>query len=866
MPNPAPSSARTPSGDVPTHKPYVPDDKIIPEFTWSAVLVGAVLGIVFGASSLYLVLKVGMTISASIPVAVLSITLFRVFSRVFGIRRATILENNIVQTTGSAGESIAFGVGITMPAVMILGFEMEITRVMVVSILGGVLGILMMIPLRRAFIVKQHGTLKYPEGTACADVLVIGETGGSTAKTVFIGFGLAFVHKFLMAGMRLWKDIVSKPLDWFSGATPAIEATPELLGVGYIIGTRVACIMVAGGILAYLVLVPAIKFFGEGLTAPLYPATALISTMDSDAIRSNYIVYIGAGAVATGGIIGLCRAMPLIYSSLRSGLRDMKNAIRTGGALARRTDRDMPMWVVFVGSILLVAAIWVFLGADPQAGGSFTWAALMNWTNLVAAVLIVLFGFLFVTVSSRLTGEIGSSSNPISGMTVATLLLTCLIFLLLGWTNPQNRLIALSVAAVVCIASSNGGTTSQDLKTGYLVGATPKYQQLSIVVGAVSSALVIGVILLMLNQAGTIYSTKNLPLPASPLDIAKIQEHAKQEQAPDDKNLYYVWHALEGNPQRVPPGKYLVDDQGQIRYLVDPGISGRLTRRDDGTDVEKYNPPQAQLFAVITDGILSQKLPWVLVLLGVAISLFMELCGISSLPFAVGVYLPLSTSTPIFAGGLIRYIVDGFTRRKRSDTTSQLESEMSSGVLFSTGYIAGGTIAGVLIACLVFSPTSMQNTLRKWQYRHVPISAEADFPNQCLALAKSELGEKASEKDLYHLASEIYDLNTQLPPQYVSLRKGMTLNLPGDKPAEVEADMTLGEFAKNVLGTPDKAASLLDLNSDRLRPPQGLPAGVEVRLPQQNIPSLIAFAALALILMTVGFGWIFKSTSVKENT
>jgi len=449
---------------------------------------------------------------------------------------------------------------------------------------------------------------------------------------------------------------------------------------------------------------------------------------------------------------------------------------------------------------------------------------------------------------------------------VATLLLTCLIFLLLGWTNPQNRLIALSVAAVVCIASSNGGTTSQDLKTGYLVGATPKYQQLSIVVGAVSSALVIGVILLMLNQAGTIYSTKNLPLPASPLDIAKIQEHAKQEQAPDDKNLYYVWHALEGNPQRVPPGKYLVDDQGQIRYLVDPGISGRLTRRDDGTDVEKYNPPQAQLFAVITDGILSQKLPWVLVLLGVAISLFMELCGISSLPFAVGVYLPLSTSTPIFAGGLIRYIVDGFTRRKRSDTTSQLESEMSSGVLFSTGYIAGGTIAGVLIACLVFSPTSMQNTLRKWQYRHVPISAEADFPNQCLALAKSELGEKASEKDLYHLASEIYDLNTQLPPQYVSLRKGMTLNLPGDKPAEVEADMTLGEFAKNVLGTPDKAASLLDLNSDRLRPPQGLPAGVEVRLPQQNIPSLIAFAALALILMTVGFGWIFKSTSVKENT
>ncbi len=327
------------SSNVPAHKPYVPDEKIIPEFTVSAVLVGAVLGILFGASSLYLVLKVGMTISASIPVAVLSITLFRIFSKVFGIRRATILENNIVQTTGSAGESIAFGVGVTMPAVMILGFELEITRVMVVSVLGGMLGILMMIPLRRAFIVKQHGTLKYPEGTACADVLVVGETGGSTAKTVFIGFGLAFVHKFLMRGMKLWKDEVARPLDWFAGATPAIEATPELLGVGYIIGTRISCIMVAGGILSYFVLAPAIMFFGSGLTVPLYPGTALISTMDSVAIRNEYIVYIGAGAVATGGIIGLFRALPLILSSIRSGLRDMKTAVGSGGKFAPHRPR-----------------------------------------------------------------------------------------------------------------------------------------------------------------------------------------------------------------------------------------------------------------------------------------------------------------------------------------------------------------------------------------------------------------------------------------------------------------------------------------------------------------------------------------------
>ncbi len=267
-------------------------------------------------------------------------------------------------------------------------------------------------------------------------------------------------------------------------------------------------------------------------------------------------------------------------------------------------------------------------------------------------------------------------------MTVATLLLTCLIFLICKWTGPQYRLIALSVAAVVCIASSNGGTTSQDLKTGFLVGATPRYQQLSILVGSISSALVIGIILLVLNQAYTVYSAKNLPQPARPLDIIELQEHAKQEQSPVDKKYYYVWHALEGNVQRVPPGKYLVDDQGQIRYLVDPGINGRLTHQDDGTEVEKFNPPQARLFAVITDGILSQRLPWVLVLLGVAIALFMELCGVSSLPFAVGVYLPLSTSTPIFAGGLVRYIVEKLTHKKGAGEASELESEMSPGYCF----------------------------------------------------------------------------------------------------------------------------------------------------------------------------------------
>jgi putative OPT family oligopeptide transporter len=867
MANPAPSKSNAPSSSVPAHKPYVPDEKIVPEFTWSAVLVGAVLGIIFGASSLYLVLRAGMTISASIPVAVLAITLFRGFSRVFGVRRATILENNIVQTTGSAGESIAFGVGITMPAVMILGFEMEITRVMVVSILGGMLGILMMIPLRRAFIVKQHGTLKYPEGTACADVLVIGETGGATAKTVFIGFGLAFVYQFLAKSFRLWRESVSRPLDWFQGATPALDADPALLGVGYIIGTRIACIMVAGGILQAFVLIPAIKFFGDGLGQAVFPATTLISTMDADQVYKMYVKYIGAGAVAAGGIVSLCRALPLIFSSLVAGLREMKSAVGSASGRARRTDRDIRLWIVLAGSILLVLAIWVFLGVDPQAGGSFTWNALANWTNMVAAVLIVLFGFLFVTVSSRLTGEIGSSSNPISGMTIATLLLTCLIFLLLGWTDAPHRLIALSVAAVVCIASSNGGTTSQDLKTGFLVGATPKYQQLSILVGAVSSALVIGVILLVLNQAATIYSSRNLPRPASPLDIIELQERAKQEQAPEDKKWYYVWHALEGNAQRVPPGKYLVDDAGQIRYLVDPGINGRLTHRDDGTEVTKFHPPQAEMFAMITDGILSQRLPWVLVLLGVSVALVMELCGVSSLPFAVGVYLPLSTSAPIFVGGLVRYVVEKLTRRKGAGEASELESEMSSGVLFSTGYIAGGTLAGVIIAFLSFPYFSRVNeSLGAWQYSRAPVAVAATFSDQCYALATKELGEKAPEKDKHRLAAEIFELNSQLLRRYAPLPAGIVLNLPGDKTERVQSNTTLGEFAKAVLGSEDQATSLFELNTDRLRLAESLPPGTEVKLPQENYPALVAFAILAAILMMVGFGWIFKTTAEGAKT
>jgi putative OPT family oligopeptide transporter len=846
----------------PAHQPYVPDAVTLPEFTWPAVLVGAVLGIVFGASSLYLVLKVGMTVSASIPVAVLSITLFRAFSRAFGVRKASILENNIVQTTGSAGESIAFGVGVTMPAVMILGFDLEITRVLVVSVLGGLLGILMMIPLRRAFIVKQHGKLIYPEGTACADVLIVGETGGATAKTVFIGFGIAFIYQFLGAGLRLWKDIASRPLDWFKGATPALEANPALLGVGYIIGTRIACIMVAGGIMQAFVLVPMIRFFGDKLPDVLAPATTTIASMDAETVFKKYVCYIGAGAVATGGIISLCRAMPLIISSIISGLRDVRSSMAGGKEAVRRTDRDLPLKAVLLGSLVLVAVIWVFLNIDPQTSGASSLAAMFAphrlGVNLAAAALIVLFGFLFVTVSSRLTGEIGSSSNPISGMTIATLLLTCLIFLMLDWTTAPYRLLALSVAAIVCIAASNGGTTSQDLKTGFLVGATPKWQQWAIVVGSVSSSVVIGAVLMAMDQSSTVYSTKNLPRLHQPIDMKALEAAGKQASATNDDTLYYVWLAPEENPQGVPAAKYLVDDHGKIRYLVDPGVSGKLSRRDDGTEVKKYNPPQAALFALITNGILTQKLPWILVVLGVAIAVVVELCGVSSLAFAVGVYLPLSSSAPIFVGGIVRYIVERWGKKKDDQPVSELESEMSPGSLLSTGYIAGGTIACVLIAFLNFSDP-LVNALAVWQYRTTPAAAASSFDKQCRELAEQELGTRASDKAMGRMTAEIRELNESQLPRYVRVTKGTTLKLPKNEKYVVPADTFLFEAAEQSVGSADKASLLFDLNDDQLKLPKSLPPEAALKIPQWNAPALIAFVLLAVFLVLVGRGWLLKT-------
>jgi putative OPT family oligopeptide transporter len=666
------------------HKPFIPAEQDIPELTPVPLIVGALLGILFGASSMYLVLKVGLTVSASIPVAVLSITIFRGFTRVFRTRRATILENNITQTAGSAGESIAFGVGVTMPALLILGYNLEITQVILVSILGGLLGILMMIPLRRALIVKEAKTLVYPEGTACAEVLISGETGGTTAKTVFAGLGVGGVFALGYKAFGAFKDIPEKIFGkGYDGGNLSLEVGPELMGVGYIIGTRIAMIMGAGGILSSLVLMPAIKLFGSTATAPIYPATTLIKDMSTDDVWHQYILYIGAGAVAAGGIISLFKSLPTIIGGAMRGMRSLSGS--QGASGTRRTDRDIPLWVVGAGSLLIV----VVCALVP----SFK-------INVLGAVLILVLGFLFVTVSSRLTGEVGSSSNPISGMTVATLLITSLIFFALGWVTPPYKVAALSIAAVACIAISNGGTTSQDLKTGYLVGATPARQQIAILVGALASALVLGFVILKLNDAGTVFAARSYPnVRFSEADFSGDKERLRGADAGRDANVYNVVWLREPRGE-VPAGKYLVDDSGHIKYLEDPGINGKLDTRDNGEKVKsKFSAPKPVLMSFIIEGIMTQRLPWGLVLIGVFVSVVLELCGMSSLAFAVGVYLPLSTSTPIMLGGIVRYIADRTAKRNLSGA----EAESGPGVLFASGLIAGASVIGTILAFLQLS-------------------------------------------------------------------------------------------------------------------------------------------------------------------
>ena len=593
-------------------QPYVPASQSPAEFTAKAIVLGVLFGLLFGASTVYLGLRAGLTVSASIPIAVLAISVLKKFGG------STILENNIVQTIGSAGESVAGGVVFTIPALIFLLPDgpkyFSYTQITMLAFAGGILGVLMMVPLRRALIVKEHGVLPYPEGTACAEVLVAGERGGQLATLVFSGLGIGALWKSLSWTFNIFRQEIGHSLartSQFPNATLTVDISPEYLGVGYVIGPRIAGTMFAGGVLSWLVLLPLLSLLGAAITTPFppihpnfanNPATGLpflISEMSPGQIWSAYIRYIGAGAVLAAGLITLARTLPTIIASAREGLKGF-GAGATGAPL--RTERDVPLVVVLVGSLLLA----VFLAVTP---------GLPTQGNVLVSVLIILFGFFFATVSSRITGLIGSSSNPISGMTIATLIITCIIFVALGWTGDAYGPVALSVGAIVCIAAANAGNTSQDLKTGYLVGATPMYQQMGLAIGVVTSAFIIGMTVLYMHQ---VFGIGSADVPA----------------------------------------------------------------------------PQATLMATLIKGLLSQNLPWGLVLVGVFVAVTLELCGIHSLSFAVGAYLPIATTAPIFAGGLVRWWVERKTGEKR-------DSDLSSGTLFSSGLIAGGSLAGILYAILV---------------------------------------------------------------------------------------------------------------------------------------------------------------------
>ncbi len=593
-------------------QPFVPASQSPAEFTAKAIVLGVLFGLLFGASTVYLGLRAGLTVSASIPIAVLAIS---VLKRLGG---STILENNIVQTIGSAGESVAGGVVFTIPALIFLLPDgpkyFSYTQITMLAFAGGILGVLMMVPLRRALIVKEHGVLPYPEGTACAEVLVAGERGGQLATLVFSGLGIGALWKSLSWTFNIFRQEIGHSMaraSQFPNATLNVDISPEYLGVGYVIGPRIAGTMFAGGVLSWLVLLPLLSLLGASITTPFppihpnfanNPATGLpflISEMSPGQIWSAYIRYIGAGAVLAAGLITLARTLPTIIASAREGLK----GFGTGAAGATlRTERDMPITVVLVGSLLLA----IFLAVTP---------GLPTQGNVLVSVLIILFGFFFATVSSRITGLIGSSSNPISGMTIATLIITCMIFVALGWTGDAYGPVALSVGAIVCIAAANAGNTSQDLKTGYLVGATPIYQQMGLAIGVVTSAFIIGMTVLYMHQ---VFGIGSAAVPA----------------------------------------------------------------------------PQATLMATLIKGLLSQNLPWGLVLVGVFVAVTLELCGIHSLSFAVGAYLPIATTAPIFAGGLVRWWVERQTGEKS-------DSDLSAGTLFSSGLIAGGSLAGILYAILV---------------------------------------------------------------------------------------------------------------------------------------------------------------------
>lgn len=687
-----PWSSTAPPGEFRT---YISTEETLKEFTLRAVVLGALFGLLFGAVTVYVGLRAGLTVSASIPISVLSISILRAFGR------STILENNIVQTTGSAGESLAAGVMFTIPALIFLGFGSEFTfwRIFPLALLGGWLGVLFMVPLRRQLIVKEHGNLSFPEGTACADVLVAGERGGSFAGRVFWGLGLGGAYTFLMNTFQMWTSQPEGRPAWFPGASFRAAITSEYLGVGYIIGPRVSGILFAGGIVSWLVMMPAIKFYGQlAGNTPIYPSTIPIPLMTPDDIWRSYIRPMGAGAVAAAGLITLLRTLPTIISALRAGLKD---AGAGQSASASRTDRDVPMRWVIVGSILIIVMMWVLLTFDPMQGAATAW-----YQNVFAGIFVVVFGFLFVTVAGRISGLLGNSSNPISGMSIATLMATCAIFFLAGWTSPNYAVLALMIGGVVCIAAAIAGATSQDLKTGYLVGATPFWQQMGLLVGVTVSTVAIGATLNLMNSG----LEKYIPTPIA-VNIEALPPGVKIERASftyQNKN-YVLVNSLGSSV--IPDGEYLYDaGSKEIEYQWAQGI---------GSD--KAPAPQARLMATVINGILNQRLPWRLVLMGVALVIAVEILGVRSLAFATGSYLSIATTGAMFAGGLVRWAVEATTKKKD-------ESEASPGALYSSGLIAAGGVFGLLgIIINLLQDPEISNHVPHWLTATLHLPWRADL-------------------------------------------------------------------------------------------------------------------------------------------
>jgi putative OPT family oligopeptide transporter len=668
--------------------PFVAAGENRPEFTVRAVILGALFGIIFGGVTVYVGLRAGLTVAASIPIAVISISLLRHNGK------PSVLETIIVQTAGNAGQSIAAGVIFTLPALIFLGFDLEYFRIFMLALIGGYLGVLFMVPLRRPLIVEEHGVLQYPEGTACADVIKAGSSGGSTASRVFFGLGLGAVYAAFQNGnlFGAWPSTPEYRPDFgpehvLKGSSIKADATAEYLGVGYIIGPKTAGIIFAGGVFSWLVLMPLLYFFGKNLATPVYPGTVPIAQMGPSELWATYIRPMGAGAVAAAGLITLFKTLPTIIGALKSGLKTMG----IGGASAQRpvrTEQDLSMGFAVVGAIALIVLMFLFLWLKPVPGAQVGLLA-----NIGASVLVVFFGFLFVTVSSRIVGLIGSSANPISGMTIATLMATSAIFLVSGWTAPAFGALAITIGGVVCIASAEAGDTSQDLKTGYLIGATPIKQRFAFFIGITVSTIAIGVTLNLMNLGMQEFReaprswNMNAPHPG-----VAVQEdpHGLINQFPvkadngtttmHHKSEYVVLNALGST--ELADGKYLYSPQtGRIEVQWIPGIGS-----------EKAAAPQARLMATVINGILSRKLPWGLVMLGVFLVIAVELLGIRSLSFAVGAYLSIGTTLAIFTGGVVRWLVDSAIKKAGGSD----EGDVSSGSLFASGLIAAGGLMGLL--------------------------------------------------------------------------------------------------------------------------------------------------------------------------